>query len=248
MHGPLQYQLDPKRITTFLAVLAGILLTVHLFAAYAWAEGDWFIFTERDWVSYKYVKMFDLDEEESFGTWFAAIILLFSGRLLLMITHDSRRAGDGFWGWWLILAIGFHYLSIDEVAGMHEYVNTYRDDFGWVDVNWTHYAAVVVLMIFAFYIPFLVLLTKAGHKKTMILMMISGAIYIGGAVVVEKFGPHDDFDAMAYNMGWVTWEEGFEMAGIILFIYTLLDYLRGTRDTRIVVDVTPLPKDGKAAA
>jgi hypothetical protein len=236
MHGPLHHTLEPKRVVRTLSWVAGLLLVLHMASAFAWAHGDFLFLKEWRLVTYYgHVEMLDLDAEKGFGTWFAAVILLLAGRLLLLISQDSRQGRDGLWGWWLVLAVGFHVLSLDEVAGMHEYVNAYADDFGWGDTRWTTYALVLVLMVFAGYVPFLVLMLKQGHKRTVGLLVAAGAIYLGGAVIVEKISPDENelMSSMSYNLGWITLEEGLEMAGIILMIYTLLDYLRGGRDKTI---------------
>jgi len=240
MHGPLHFTLEPKRIVRTLSLVAGVLLVLHMLAAWTWAHGDFLFLKQWHLVpKYHYVEMLDLDAEEGFGTWFAAVILLISGRLLLVVARDSRQAGDGLWGWWLILAIGFHILSIDEVAGMHEYVNSNAEGFGWGDANWTTYALVLMLLVAVGFLPFLLSLLRRGHKRTVGLLVAAGAIYLGGAVLVERWSPDDSeaFSTMSYNLGWITLEEGMEMAGIILLIYTLLDYLRGGRDRRILVKI-----------
>ena len=41
----------------------------------------------EDWV---HVAFFDLDEEESFGTWLSAVMLLYAGRLLLRRARWAR--------------------------------------------------------------------------------------------------------------------------------------------------------------
>jgi hypothetical protein len=221
MQGPLQFELDPGRITRKLVGIALGLLTLHMLASYLWADGG------PDVVSYRYVNMFDLDEEEGFGTWFAAVMLLCAGRLLLVIARDSRSAGDGLHLWWLVLGLGFHFLSIDEVAGMHEFLNTYGDDVFGLASKWTTYAAVGVGMLVVAYLPFLVLLQHKGHRRTLSLVVIAGILYVGGAVGVEKLSPDSGFSSLTYNLFWISLEEGLEMSGVIVLIYALLDYLRG---------------------
>jgi hypothetical protein len=247
MYAPLRTPLAPGRIVTWLGAVAGLLVLAHVVAAYAWAHGDWWIFTEQRWVDYKYVQMLDLDEEEGFGTWFAAMTLLFAGRLLLLVGRDSRGARDGLWGWWLGLGIGFHILSIDEVAGMHEYVNAYGEDFGWGDTKWTLYAAVLVLLVALAYVPFLVHLVQRGAGRTAGLLIAAGVLYVGGAVVIEKLSPDDELNSLSYNMGWITLEEGLEMSGVLLLLYALLDYLRGGRGRRLVVTVDTVDTESAAA-
>lgn len=178
-----RFTLDPGRTARRLAWVAFGLLAAHMLISYLWAHDG------PRHVRYRYVEMFDLDEEKGFGTWFAAVILIFAGRLLLVVTRDSRNGRDGLWGWWLVLAIGFHYLSVDEVAGMHEFLNSYGDDLLGIDTKWTTYAKVAVAMVFAGFIPFLIFMLQKGHRRTVILCVVAAVLYVGGAVGIEEWSP-----------------------------------------------------------
>ena len=252
MHDRLPLTLDPGRVTRRLAVLALLLVLANMYSAWRWTEGSFLGFQGQDNVEYKYLTMFDLDEEEGFGTWFAAITLLFAGRLLLLITKDSRRGQDGLWGWWLVLAVGFHLLSVDEVAGMHEWLNSHGEVFGF-DETWTTYAVQGVGAVALSFLPFLLLLWKKGHARLVGLLVIACIFYVGGAVGAEHFSPsRDDFatreafnealNSLSYNMGWISLEEGLEMTGVITLIYALLDYMRKRRDQTVHVEVFAGPR------
>ncbi len=60
------------------------------------------------------------------------------------------------------------------------------------------------------------------------LFLLAGAIYAGGAVGVEHW-TGADVNSLHYNM-WTTLEEGMEMAGVVVFIYALLDFMPGSGD------------------
>jgi hypothetical protein len=162
---------------------------------------------------------FDLDEEESFGTWFSVGILLIAGQLLLLKTRLARRQNDRWWRWWLVLSLGFHFLSLDEVAGFHEFVNTVVES-----TPWTTFGAAIAGVLALTYTPFLLALPG----RTRLLFIISGAIYVGGAVGVERatdwYVLNDQLNTLPYNL-WTAIEEFMEMTGVILFIYALLNYL-----------------------
>ena len=53
---------------------------------------------------------------------------------------------------------------------------------------------------------------------------LAGCIYVGGAVGVEILGAPMDADTMTYNLTTVV-EEGMEMAGVLLFLMALLQYM-----------------------
>ena len=44
--------------------------------------------------------------------------------------------------WWFVLAVGFHFLSIDEVIRFHEYVNTVIEH-----TRWTTFGAIIVAIL-----------------------------------------------------------------------------------------------------
>jgi len=169
-----------------------------------------------DWLYYSF---FDLDEEESLGTWFSALTLFVAGQLTLLQARFVRSNQRGWSGWWLILSIGFHLLSLDEVAGFHESVNTVVQS-----THWTTFGVTIAVVVAAAYLPFLWSLSG----RTRWLFILSGAIYLGGALGVEWgtlwYEDNDQLDTLAYNL-WNALEEFMEMGGVILFIYALLDHL-----------------------
>lgn len=233
MDDKLTFQVEPARVALILGAIALVLVLLNIGAAVLWTDDG------LDVVSYRYLDMFDLDEEQGFGTWFSAMILLLAGQLTLLVARRSKRAQEGLWIGWLVLGLGFHYLSIDEVAGMHEFLNTYGEELLGLSERWTTYALMGAVVLVLGYLPFLRTLHAQGRGRTLALLVCSGVLYLGGAVGAEKFSPDDSeaFNLMAYNVGWISLEEGLEMAGIILVIYTLLDVLRGgaTRSLRLEV-------------
>ncbi len=200
---------DQKRLRIFVLITAG-LAVAHVIVMFVYYRE---IIGYDDWV---HVAFFDLDEEESFGTWFSAVILLYAGRLLLRRARSARKEADPWYRWWLVLAIGFHFLSIDEVVGMHEYVNTVVEN-----TRWTTFGAAIVAVLGLAYLPFL----RALPSRIRVLFIVAAVIYVGGAVGVERatdwYDVHNLLDTLAYNL-WTAVEETMEMAGVIVFIYTLL--------------------------
>ena len=207
-----------------LGIIMAVLVLVHVLAMQAnfnHALG----LKERFGFDYWHVAMFDLDEEESFGTWFNSGILMMAAVLMI---HQARILRDqGPWYvWWLVLGIGFGFMSVDEVVGMHEFMNTMMGNTPWTLVGF-----LILLSVALAYLPFL-----WHHRgRTGRLFLLAGAIYGGGAVGVEHF-TDDDVNSLHYNM-WTALEEGMEMLGVILLIYAVLDHMRGTPDLVVQVDV-----------
>jgi hypothetical protein len=204
-----------RRVSLLLAAAAAGLVIAHILAVSAWYL-DWLPLD--DWLYYSF---FDLDEEESLGTWFSALILVIAGQLCWFQARRVAGIAGGHRAAWLLLALGFHLLSLDEIAGFHETVNTVVKD-----THWTTYGAIIGLVAGIAFLPFLWRLPA----RTRTLFIVSGIIYLGGAVGVEfgtlSYEEADALDSLPYNL-WNALEEGMEMAGIILFIYALLHHMAG---------------------
>ena len=168
-----------------------------------------------DWT---YFSFFDLDEEESIGTWFSTLILFAAGLLSLLNAYYTRNGSTFEYLWWLFLALGFTLLSLDEVAGFHEFVNTVVES-----THWTTFGLIIVVITAVVYLPFLWSLPI----HICCLLIFSGVVYVGGAVGVEWatiwYEDNDQLDTLAYNL-WNGLEEFMEMTGVISYIYTLLRY------------------------
>ena len=219
------YSLRAERVAFTLGAVMTVLIVVHVLAMQANFNPALGL-KERFGFHYWQLSFFDLDEEESFGTWFSTGILFLAAVLLV---HQSRvlRAQERPWHRsWLALGIGFLVLSVDEVAGMHEYMNSMMGDTPWTVVGFP----ILILVALAF-LPFL-----WHHRgRTGLLFLVAGLIYGGGAVGVEHF-TDADLNSLHYNM-WTTLEEGMEMLGVIIFIYAILDHMRDTPDGAVLVEV-----------
>lgn len=211
------YSISAGRVAFTLVAILAALIVVHVVAMqvnFNPALG----LKEKYGFHYWQIAFFDLDEEESFGTWFNSGLLFLSAVLLI---HWARvlRARDQAWHrWWKLLGVGFCILSLDEVVGMHEWLNSMLEDTDW---TWTMVGFPILVLVGLAYAPFL----WYYRWRTGLLMILAGALYGGGAVGVEHF-TDSDVNSLHYNM-WTALEEGMEILGVIVFIYTLLDHQRG---------------------
>ncbi len=199
-----------ERIASRLPVIVLLLCVMHLVVMllhYQVTEIDWLI-----------RGMFDLDEEQGFGTWFSSIILLLAALILLQHAQNLKLDQQAMVVAWRTLGLGFCLLSIDEVVGMHESLNTA------IDISWAIPGGVIAVLIGIIYIPFLLHLPR----NTMWLFILSGALYIGGAVGIElwtePYAEEDLLDTLAYNLTTLV-EEGLEMSGVVIFIRALLQHV-----------------------
>ncbi len=198
------------QFTSFLVLVVLVLLINHVmlqFFYYRLDAGHWVL---RD--------MFDLDEEENLPTYYSSFALLVSAGLLATITLKKYQELDRFARHWFGLAAGFLAMSVDEVAGLHEALNTV------MDIPWTAPAAVAIVIMALLYVRFLLHLPSRTRNG----FFLAGMMFVGGAIVVEEatdwYLQSHSMHSLGYSL-LVALEEGLEMFGIVLFINSLLEYM-----------------------
>ncbi len=178
---------------------------------------------------YGLVKLFDFDTEKNIPTVYSTIALFFVSVLLLQITLTHKKLKLSYFSW-LGLSIIFLFLSFDEFVSIHErftipvskLISTSEGTIH--PAAWTIPYGVGLIVLIMVYYRFLADLTKRIRN----LFLLSGAIYVTGAVGfeilggrhVEVYGEENLIFTLFY-----TCEEVLEMLGIVLFIYTLLLYI-----------------------
>ncbi|MEV4631495.1 hypothetical protein AB0J90_35020 [Micromonospora sp. NPDC049523] len=181
-------------------------------------------FVHFDWV-YAFL---DVDQEHNLPTWFASSLLLFSALVLAEIGITAGRVGDRFARHWKVLALVFVFLALDEATQIHEAANVLRDAFdltGLLYLSWILVAMPLVVLFALAYLRFL------GHlpKPVRLLVLVGGALYVGGAVGMEVVGSvlwdnGPGYDSMAYAFSTAV-EELLEMLGSVSFLYGVASYL-----------------------
>lgn len=162
-------------------------------------------------------EIFDVDEEESFSTWFSAVILLICSALLFLIALSKNKIRETGTLYWYGLAFGFCILSMDEVVGIHETFNTITT------VAWTVPATWLTFLLLLVYWKFLVDLPQPSKKQ----FLIAGAVYLSGGLLVEHLADYYVEVFKMDNFGYsllTALEEFLEMAGAVIFISALLKY------------------------
>lgn len=181
----------------------------------------------------KLMKKLDLDSEaNNLPTWFQSSILLVSSFLLLTIAAVRRNIGAADVRFWMLLGAVFTYLSLDESISIHEQMTvplrSVLPAHGIFFFAWVIPAVLFVGAVFLLCVKTLWSLSV----QTRLLMMASGALYMFGAVGMEMVGGsyyEVNIEAtkvvdMTYVV-FTTIEESFEMAGIVLFVFTLLRFI-----------------------
>jgi hypothetical protein len=178
-------------------------------------------------------RLFDLNEEVTIPSLFSGLLLLTAAALLLVIAMAERGRQSLLWPYWAILSAGFVYLTFDEVVSIHEKLNRPLQDLLGLSADvttWVIAGGLAALAAGAFFLPFLRLLPRR-HAATFV---AAGILFVGSAVGMEILsttlvGGMTYADNGAYDwvgLAKVALEETGEMAGVVLFIHALLDYLR----------------------
>jgi len=217
----LQFSLK-KIFTIILGILFLIfVINVFLFAA----QNSQFFLNLKPGITFEllYAKLFNPNIEVSFPTHYSTILLMIAAVLLLLIGYlDSDFTG------WKFLSFVFLLLAIDETASLHEMLSE-SIEIPNVPGQFQHYFWFVPL------IPFLIVLAITYirfwlrlPKTEKILFVLSGSLYLFGAVGMEIVGGVLNMAGGVYSMAHdlaTVLEEMMEMGGVILFIYTLLHYI-----------------------
>lgn len=175
-----------------------------------------------------FVRIFNINREQSFPTWYSSAMLLLGGVTTAIIAAIkwSRREAHRFY--WLGLSALFIYLSSDEGAGLHEYltdpIGEALDTTGPFYFGWIVAGIIAVIVIGLLFLRFWL----AQDSRTRLLYFLAAGLYVGGGIGVEMIGSNlwyqDGGSTLAYStVG--TLEELMEMLGAIVFLYAQLQYL-----------------------
>jgi hypothetical protein len=210
----------PAGVLKVLLALIGLLLLGNIVS---WSI---LLLTDYDYAG-GLVPMFNFDRENGIPAFYSAATLLAGAVLALVIGGCHRRAGER-WVAWSVLGCLFIFLSMDELFMIHERLmsptRALLDARGVFRLAWVIPYGAAVIVIGALFLPFLLRLPR----RTMFLLVIAGAVFVGGAIGMEMIGgPHMEAYGMN-NAGYAfisTVEELMEKVGVAIFLYALLDYL-----------------------
>ncbi len=173
-----------------------------------------------------WIPLFDFDVERNVPTLYSSFALLVSSILLSIIAMVHNRFDKSYIGW-VGLAIIFMFLSVDEIASIHEKLtNVTRATLdtstsGLLRNAWIIPYGIALVLFCLSYLRFLLKLPK----KVMRLFILSGVVFVSGAIGFESIGGlFINSSRLAYSFI-LTTEEFFEMLGVVIFIYSLLKYI-----------------------
>ena len=219
----MEFKLDPKRIIQLMVGIIVVLTAMHITQLVIYYQTD-------DPDIFDYIEILDFDFEANLPSFYSALAIMFCAVLLWMIGTDKRRKKQAYRYHWLGLAIIFTFLGIDEAIALHEEIGDVVRDHEWVEAkgflyfSWVVPYSILLLIFVASYLKFVFSLPR----QTMILFIVSGSLFVTGAIGIEIFGAKEadlyGTDTLRYSILY-TIEELCEMFGIVIFCYALLRYI-----------------------
>lgn len=212
------FRVQPRR------VLRGLLLITALLVVLSFI-GDISRFFFGHGRLLGFIPEFNLDRENNIPTYFVSAMLLGAAVLLAVIAYAPAALSRRYRAYWLGLTAIFLFISVDEMASLHERLSepmreTLSTDgllyYGWV------IPGIALLCVFA--VAYFRFWTRLPERPRF-LFALAGSTYVLGGLGVEVIGAQIDSTigkstfvyALAYTV-----EESLEMIGVALFIYALL--------------------------
>ena len=171
--------------------------------------------------------MLSLSYEANLPTWFSSSLLLACAVSAGAIAHNSAQWRKH---WWFITGLAT-WMSLDEAVGLHEHLGGHFGGTGVLFFDWVIPAAAIVTLLVVAFVPFI----RALHPPTRTRLIIAGAVYVSGALVMElPLGWWTEQRGM-YTIGYalIDWvEETLEMVGAALACGALLAHREETTTRR----------------
>jgi hypothetical protein len=155
------------------------------------------------------LRAFDLNKEQTFPATFSGLLLLAAGGLALLngLVRSETAAGRR---WWIVLALVFAFLGLDEIAALHEAVQDRVHVWGQAVL-----APVVLVGVYAWWVTLKRLWAEPPAGG---LFMLGAGAWIASQLIDAALNEH---------WGWtIVPEELLEMLGSALFGLALLVALR----------------------
>ena len=161
----------------------------------------------RERLPWQLDQLFDVDRETNIPTWYSTVLLI-----CVALTAGGicrRRTTVGERRFWMLYALLYGFLSMDEAACVHEHLN-------WLTgVKWVYFYAPMGAAVFLACACFLGV--RASRRVMCWILGGMGVYALGGLL-----GEYISYRFRPLPPGWqlleFLWEEGLEMAGTILVL------------------------------
>ncbi len=172
--------------------------------------------------------LFNVDQERNLPTFFSVLFLLIATLMLYSISVEKSAQKDRFRFHWWFMAILFFMVAADEFMATHELISEIvRDKYqvtGIFYYAWVIPFGILIMALGVIYSGFIFRYLPVNIRN---LMILSAALYVGGSIGMEMVGSYFYLRSGAENMTnavLTSIEEGLEMTGISVFIYSLALY------------------------
>ncbi len=175
-----------------------------------------------------FVQWFDFDIENNIPSLYSSFAIFICSFLFFIIAmHKSKRL-DYEKLCWFGLGVVFLFLSIDEGFQIHEnigdIVENHINATGFLYFPWIIPYGFAVIVFILVYLKFILDMPK----KTAVLFILIGTVYLTGAIVFDMLGGREaelhGYDSVTYCILY-TIEEFLEMISVVVLIYALLSYI-----------------------
>ena len=198
----------------------------------------------QKWYFQKFQRLSNVDAEKSFGTWFSVVqnFIVAITALTLSMHYKFISAKKGKFFGWLLMALFFAYISLDEHLMLHENMGSTLPVFcRWLLGKTITLPTYGWLFLFgpifgAFGIFFLIFLYRQmNHKKQRLILIAGLSLWVVATLLDAWDGtshPYDwvekmtGFKIIQIRHSFTLVEEIFEMLGSTLFLYLFLSKLR----------------------
>ncbi|MCI5126258.1 MAG: hypothetical protein D3925_17735 [Candidatus Electrothrix sp. AR5] len=221
-----QLRIDPKKTALFFLAIVVSLTVLHSIAlAVFFSTGNDEVLNVTNYV--------DLDIEKNIPSFYSAFAIFLCSLLFFCISSLEKNQGRRR-AYWLGLAAVFLFLSLDEAFALHEGLGDVTEEY----IQRKGILQASGLLYFPWIIPYSILTTLLGvlycrfilclPRKTTVLLIFSAIIFLTGAGIFDMLGGREaevnGYYSITYTVLY-TIEEFLEMNGIVLLMYTLLDYI-----------------------
>ena len=217
-----QISITSKKIARFFFSIILILLFGSLFGILL--KYYWNINSAVFAIIYRF---FDFNSEANIPTFFSSALLLFASLILFFIKTAVANKNK----YWYFLSALFLFLCVDEAAQIHENFDKLKSRIPVLTESilshvWVLPYIILVVLLGVFLKNFLFSLPS----KTRNLMILSGIVYVCGAIGLEIIegqlyvSSNHGSSTLVLDLLYCI-EEVCEMSGTTIFIYALLDYI-----------------------
>jgi hypothetical protein len=177
-----------------------------------------------------WTRLFDLDQEYNFSSFYSFLILAFSGAIASVLFLRERSIS------WLGLGTVFIYLSLDEAQLIHEQIaEPLRRSLALGNESLFYHAWVIPAIVITLILGIYLIVT---HRKGLISssankIIIYVFLMAVGSIMLEIFGSKTYANIVFYRYVTVSAEELYEMGFASLILYNLVKNLRDTQKLKV---------------